>query len=108
MIKKKSYPATIRYKRRLYELTLTPVLLEGDKEDAQARGFCQKTDGVKRIVLLKSLKPKVLFETLLHECLHLIENEEGFSIPHHIIEKLEAPLARLLLDNFDIQFKRRK
>lgn len=108
MLRKKDYPAAIKYKRRMYELHLTPLLIEGDKADDNARGFCQKTKDVKRIVLLKSLSNKVLFETLIHECLHLIEYEEGFEIPHGLVEKLERPLAKLLLDNFDIEFKRRK
>ena len=107
MLKKSSYPGAIKYKRRLYELVLTPMLVEGDRPDGETRGFCQRTPDIKRIVLLKKLNKKELFETLLHECLHLIELEEGFDIPHHLIEKLEAPLAQLLFDNFHVSFKKR-
>lgn len=66
MFKKSDYPAAIKYGRKMYELHLTPMLLEGDKADDTARGFCQKTKDVQRIVILKTLTPKVLFETLLH------------------------------------------
>lgn len=107
MFKKSDYPAAIKYGRKMYELTLTPMLLEGDRIDDNARGFCQKTKDIQRIVMLKSLSRKVLFETLLHECLHLIEYEEGIAIPHGLVEKLERPLAKLLLDNFELRFKRR-
>jgi hypothetical protein len=107
MLKQKDYPGAIRYKRALYELHLTDTLVDGNREDLTARGFCQKTKHVKRIVLLNTLSDKALFETLLHECLHLIEYEEGLEIPHALIERLEAPLAKLLLTNFEISFKRR-
>lgn len=107
MLRKKDYPATVKYGRKLYELHLTPVLLDGDKKDHDVRGFFQAADGVKRIVLHNKLSRKLLFETYLHECLHLIEHAEGFDIPHHIIEKLEAPLARLLIENFNLEFKKR-
>lgn len=107
MLKKKSYPGAVKYKRKLYELTLAPVILDGDKVTDGDRGFCQKTAEVQRIVLHSKMNKKLLFETFLHECLHLIEYEEGFEIPHHLIEKLEEPLAKLLLQNFNIEFRKR-
>lgn len=43
--------------------------------------------------------PKKL-ETLVHELLHAIEAEYSIVIPHALVHKLDAPIARLLLDNF--------
>ncbi len=37
--------------------------------------------------------------TLIHECLHAIEAETGLNIPHHFVEKLERPIAELLVEN---------
>lgn len=108
MLRKKSYPGKLKVKRAEYELLLTHAISD-PKDDVL--GYCMTSDkdkDVKVIAVLNSLRPKRMFEIMLHEALHAIEHEYKLNIPHDVIEELERPLAKFLFDNFDIEFKRRK
>lgn len=65
--------------------------------DFAARGVCSHSE--QAIFILQGLKPQLRYETLMHELLHVAEAAYGMKLSHATIEKLEEPLARLLLDN---------
>lgn len=106
-MKRKSYPGSVRVGKSLYELALVPHLVDGDKVDDKSRGFCERTpDGIKRIVIDRTMSEDLIFETFIHECLHALEYEYGLKIKHKLIHELEAPLAEFLKANFQLRWKK--
>lgn len=102
-LKKKTYPAKIKVRRKVYELLLTHKMA-----NAADLAYCliSAEKDVRQIVIQGDLSDKKLFETFIHEALHSIENEYCLEIPHSLIVSLEVPLTKLLLDNFDIKWKK--
>lgn len=67
-------------------------------------GYC---DGEKQIIFIQiGLSAEVLFATFMHEVMHSIEFEYNIKIPHKLIYKMDAPLAKFLADNCDMAWDR--
>jgi hypothetical protein len=79
------------------------VVMSGLGDDGTA-GYCE--DKVKLIALDENQPETEMFATLLHEALHAIEKEYGFKMKHKKVHALEAALAQVLLDNFNITARR--
>jgi hypothetical protein len=106
-MKKRSYPGSVRVGESLYEVALVPHLLDGNKIDANSRGFCERTpDGIKRILIDRTMSEELIFETFVHEAPHALEYEYDLNIKHKLIHKLEAPLAKFLKDNFHLRWRK--
>lgn len=64
-------------------------------------GMIGQCCGGERIIKIKKgLSPHERFKTYIHEVAHAIEFEWGISIPHELIDEMEAPLAHFFLTNF--------
>lgn len=61
-------------------------------------GYCCPEKCV--IAIRKGLTLERTFEILVHEYLHACEFEYEFELTHEVIELLEEPIRRLLLDNY--------
>lgn len=53
----------------------------------------------KEIHIRMRLSAKERLATFVHELLHALEYEYGIAVPHEVIYKIDAPLARLIIDN---------
>lgn len=61
-------------------------------------GLC---DPMTQTIIIKTgLKPREALDTLVHECLHAIEDEYDLKIDHALIHSLESKISQLLIDNF--------
>jgi hypothetical protein len=85
---------------RIYTVRLVRRVPKIDHEHVKGhlRGLCHFEEGI--IYLKDNLSAEDLLATLIHEYLHALAYEWGFDLSHKIIEKLELPAAKLLLDNF--------
>lgn len=67
-------------------------------EGVPCLGLC---DSSTRTIYIKlGQSPEERLSTLLHEVLHAIEFSLGMDVGHKVINAIEGPLARLLLENF--------
>lgn len=96
----KNYPSKIKVGLSTYHVVIIPNL-GGDGTN----GFCD-TDN-KIIALNKGQKTSAMFSTFIHELLHSIETEHRIKLKHKKVYALEAALAQVLMDNFNISAKRR-
>lgn len=60
-------------------------------------GLCDPCDQVIYIRLGQSSEDR--FITFCHELVHAWEAEYEFEIPHELVNKLEKPMARFIIDN---------
>jgi hypothetical protein len=66
--------------------------------DDRTVGFCDPEDCT--LYIRMGQTPTERFKTFIHELLHALEySYPGLKIPHGLIDKLEDPLRKLLLDN---------
>lgn len=97
MLRIKDYPKEIRVGENDYEVCFVRNI--GDKPGSKYTTFggCNDFDCKIYIKLGQSAEERLI--TLVHELLHAVEAEYGIEIPHDLINKLEKPLAKLIIDN---------
>jgi hypothetical protein len=89
------YPKTILVGDSVYKVSWHRTL--GQTATHITWGLCDPGD--KTIQLRLGGKSKERLKTFVHEVLHAIEFEYEIEIPHKLIRDLEAPIARLIIDN---------
>lgn len=95
-----SYPKEIRIKDETYQIRFVPQMRYRDRR-GRYKPLYGSCDPEKRsISISKGQGREETFKTFIHEVLHAIEAENDFNIPHHLVARLEEPLALFFLDNF--------
>jgi hypothetical protein len=94
MSRQKDYPKTIRVKDTDYKVSFKRGL-----ESQGYMGLCFYE--LKEIHVSTGLPEPERLSTLIHEKMHAIAHEYGFELGHDVINKLEGPLARFILEHFE-------
>jgi len=90
----KAYPRHIVIYKNIWDVKFSRGLIDGCD-----LGQCDEALELLEISL-KQKNRKELLKTFIHEVLHGIEKEYEIILGHDVINKLEDPLANLLLENF--------
>lgn len=91
-----SYPESLSYKSKKFGLVRYTLIFT---DLVGCYGICDPN--TREIRIQKGMSARKTLETVIHEVLHLIEFEEemtGFT--HRHIGKLDAGLAKILMENF--------
>lgn len=89
-------PSEIIVKKAKYQVVMTNTM---DFDD-EVYGLC---DPQTRVILIKKhMTKRQTLATFIHEVLHAIEFEYGFTLGHKIINPLEHPLTDFIRHNFGI------
>lgn len=95
------YPHRVKVGRVWYNIVWTKVI-EGDQS---AAGLCD--EGARQITMLQGMGRKEMFRVFIHELIHAMEFEHLIPIPHSLVSQIDEPLAKTLLANFNLKFKKR-
>lgn len=101
-MKQREYPREIIVGDSLWRVRFIrriPADLEMDSNDT---GACCPADHT--IYIKMGQTPVERFKTFVHELIHAAEYEWQIDMPHKIVEDLEEPIYRILLDNGIIRF----
>lgn len=97
LLLQRDFPKTILIGDTMWQIKFVRNVPATTTPGRTVDGLCEPETCI--IYIRKGLKPLYRLEVVLHEILHAIDFEYGITLDHKLIEKLEKPLQRLLMDN---------
>jgi hypothetical protein len=80
----------------IYTITLVPDL----KTESDCSG--KVIFGKAQILLAKEMCPAITNATLLHEIIEVINAENEYNLPHHVIQGLATQIYQVIADNPEV------
>lgn len=97
MLRQRDFPRTFLVRDTQWQVKFVRNVPATTTEGRVVLGLCEPETCT--IYVKLGLGPITRLEVFLHEALHCIEHEYDIVIDHKLIEKLEQPLRRIILDN---------
>jgi hypothetical protein len=96
--RQKDFPRELLVGEETWRVRFVRHIPDYETKTMRTHGLCDPS--TQTLFILQGLDPAERQRVFFHEVVHALEDEYDFVIPHDLVEALDTPLARFIVDNY--------